>query len=482
MQAADLSAAFTGEALRATAPLLAITGGVFAALLADLAPRLGRVREAVFLATLVVAGAFEVALLRAPIPSAVLSGSYVADRASASWGLLFLASALVAWFFGRRYYREEKPFLGEHDALMLCSVGGMMLMAGARDLLSFFIGLELLSVPLYALAGFQRQRERSVEAGLKYFMLGAFSAGLFLYGAALVYAATGVIRIDELAAMGAEAGPMLYVGLGLVAASLFFKASLFPFHFWVPDVYQGSPTPVTAFMATGTKAAAFAFLLNVTPALPVEASRSIALVALLTMAVGNLGALVQGNLKRMLAYSSVAHAGTMLLVVAAALVSDGALYEDAVSAALFYAAAYVFTAGGAFGLIALLEQGGERFTELDSLRGLARRRPGVAAAMALFVLSLGGIPATGGFLGKYLVFAVVVRAGMVPVAVAGILLSVIALGYYLRIVVAMYMQPEPEGASAPAGNVLPASVGAVVCVCMVIALGILPGPFLDWLR
>jgi NADH-quinone oxidoreductase subunit N len=474
----SLSEVFTAEALRATAPLLIVSIGIMLALVVDIVPVLAPGRAAVVLATLVVAGASEVSLFAAPQAAPVLGGGFLADRATAAWGLLFLCSALVAWFFGRRYYREERAFLMEHDILMLCAVVGMMLMAGAQDLLSFFIGLELLSVPLYALAGFQRHLSRSVEAGLKYFMLGAFSAGLFLYGAALCYAATGDVRIEALAQ--ADLGePMLAVGVALIAASLFFKASIFPFHFWAPDVYQGSPTPVTVFMATGTKAAAFAFLLNMTPALPVSATATLSVLALATMAIGNLGALVQSDLKRMLAFSSVAHAGVMLLLIAGTVASGGELRADAVDAGLFYMAAYVFTAGGAFGLIALLEAGGERFTQLDSLRGLARRRPGVAAAMALFVLSLGGIPATGGFLGKYLVFSLAVRADLIAVAVIGILLSVVALGYYLRVVVAMYMQPEDEAAPAPTASFLPASIGAVVCAAMVLVLGLLPGLLLD---
>lgn len=482
MDAASFEGLVTGDALRALAPLLAVSLGVMVALLAELVPALARARAFVFPGTLVVALIAGLALLSDPVAEPVFAGSYLGDAASAAWGLSFVAAGALAWAFGRRYYREEAPFLAEHDVLILCSVAGMMLMAGAQDLLTFFVGLELLSVPLYALAAFRRAREASVEAGLKYFMLGAFSAGLFLYGAALLYAASGTITLAELPAR-VSGSTMGLAGVGLVAASLLFKASVFPFHFWAPDVYQGSPTPVTAFMATGTKAAAFAFLLNLAPTFPRASAGTIAALAIATMAVGNLAALVQTDLKRMLAYSSVAHAGTLLLLVPAVVVGGEALSEDAVRAAIYYAVAYVFTAGGAFGLIAWLESDGERFTRLDALRGLAKRRPAMAAAMALFMLSLGGIPLTGGFLGKYLVFAALVRAELFVVAIPAVLLSVVALGYYLRVVVALYMQPEPEGQEPPSAKILSASIGAGACAAMVVLLGILPqlllGPLKD---
>lgn len=464
-----------GEALQAIAPILALTGGVILLLLADVLPGLSVLRRPVFLLSILVAAAFEVHLTRA-VPYIAFEGSFGAGPTSAAWGLLFLASALIAWGFAQKYYREESAFQTEHDVLMLSSTMGMMLMAGAQDLLVFFIGLELLSVPLYTLAAFRRARRESVEAGLKYFVLGAFAAAIYLFGAALLYAGTGSISLVELRAIGAN-GPLALTGVALVAASLFFKISVFPFHLWVPDVYQGSPTPVTALMATGTKAAGFAFLLNASFLLPSSASPMVALIAVLTMAAGNFGALMQTDVKRMLAYSGVAHAGTLLLAVAGDLAGDPER-NGAVHAALFYMGAYVFTAGGAFGLVALLESEGQAVT-IDSLRGLAKTRPGVAAAMALFMLSLGGIPATGGFLGKYLVFSVAVRADMIGVAVIGVLLSVIALGYYLRVVVAMYMQPASEETKAVVPSRYASLFAAAACAAMVILLGVLPGWFLS---
>ncbi len=485
MTTQDLAATFDRllgpESAVATAPMLALGVGVLAFLIVDLFRTLGRLRPLVFLASVGTSFALELRILFADeVPGVVLDGSLHADHTTAIWGLLFLAGTLLAWIYSAGYYRhQDKPFKAEHDALMLTAPVGMMLMVGAGDLIVFFVGLEVLSIPLYALAAFRRARTDSVEAGLKYFVLGTFAAGFFLYGAALLYAATGHVSIDALAAADLSS-PMALAGAAFVAASVFFKVSVFPFHLWVPDVYQGSPTPVTALMATGTKAAAFGFLIHAAGILPASAAGTVAAIALVTMAAGNLGALAQEDLKRMLAYSGVAHAGTLLLVVAGAL----ALEERtaALNAALVYMAAYVFTATGAFGLVALLEADGDRFTKLESLRGLARTRPGTAAALALFMLSLGGIPATGGFLGKWFVFSVLVDADMVGVAVIGVLFSVVALGYYLRVIVAMYMQPPVEG-KAPPTTVRPltAGVATLACATMVLLLGVLPGWYLGWL-
>ena len=471
---------FDEQAWLAVAPMIALSAGVCLLLLLDVvagaAPAILRARAPLLLASVVAACAFEIRALGTPAAK-VLDGTLAAGGTIPWWGLLLLASLLVAWGIGRGYYREEQKFLIGHDCLMLSATVGMMLMAGAQDLIVFFVGLELLSVPLYALASFQRSRSTSVEAGVKYFVLGAFASGIFLYGAALLYAGTGTVSLDRLREVGAGS-PLALAGAALLAGSLFFKVSVFPFHLWVPDVYQGSPTPVTALMATGTKAAGFAFLLSVAFLLPREALGIVVAIALATMAAGNLGALVQTDLKRMLAWSGIAHAGTILLGIAAGLAGDP-VRGGVESATIFYLAAYVFTAGGAFGIVAKLESETGRAVTFDSLRGLAKTRPGVAAAMAAFMLSLGGIPATGGFLGKYLVFSVAVRAGLVAAAVVGVLLSVVALAYYLRVIVAMYMLPateeQPSGESRP----WPSLFAATACAAAVIALGVLPGFLLE---
>ena len=475
---AVFEALFDPAASAATAPMLALGVGLVLFLLCDVIDFLRPARGLAFVGSIALSLFLELRILEmARVPGAVLDGTLIADRATALWGCIFLAATFLAWLYSIGYYRENRPFKPEHDALMLTAPVGMMLMVGAGDLIVFFIGLELLSIPLYSLAAFRRARTDSVEAGLKYFLLGSFSSAIFLYGAALLYAATGTVSIAELAA--ADLSETLPVaGISLVTASLFFKVSIFPFHLWVPDVYQGSPTPVTALMATGTKAAAFGFLVvQVTPLLPAAGATTVALLALATMALGNLGALVQENTKRMLAYSGVAHAGTLLLVVAAGMA--GADADGVLRAALYYLGAYLFTAMGAFGLLSLLESDGVRFTRLDSLRGLARSRPGIAAAMSLFMLSLGGIPATGGFLGKWFVFSVLIDADMIGVAVLAALLTVVALGYYLRVIVLMYMQPSPDGEPGPtASRPLTAGLATVVCAAFVLATGLLPALFL----
>ena len=472
-------------ALQALAPLLALCGGALLLLLADILPGLSKLRSPLFLATIAVAGWFAWGNLSAPAGGHIF-GSFQHSPALSNWTLIFLASALIGWAVAQCYYQhEEANFLAEHDVLILVATAGMVLMAGSGDLLTFFVGLETLSVPLYTLSGFRRAQRESVEAGLKYFILGAFAAGMFLYGAALVYAATGSISIEGIRSAGAALGsPLALAGFALIAGSLFFKISVFPFHLWVPDVYQGAPTPVTAFMATGTKAAAFAFLLSLMgtsaggskPLLPESAALVFAWIAVITMGVGNLGALVQSDLKRMLAYSGIAHAGTMLLAIASG-------WHDtqpggAQNAILYYMGAYVFTAGGAFGLIAWLESEGAPVT-MDSIKGLAQRRPLIAAALALFMLSLGGMPPLGGFWGKYLVFSCAVRADMIPLAVIGVLMSVIALGYYLRVIINMYMQPSASTSQHPLAARTGSLLAVGVCSVMVLVLGLMPRWFLD---
>jgi len=475
MSAEAFNQLFNGAAGLAVSPLITLSIGVVLLLVVEITPSIRQLRPVVFLGS-ILAAIWCQALVFADAPGLVLDGTFMADRASAAWGMIFLCSTLIAWAFGQRYYKVNKTFLGEHDTLMLCTPIGMMMMASAMNLIVFFIGLELLSIPLYCLAAFRRSRNDSVEAGLKYFVLGAFAVAFFLFGSSLVYTATGTLSLVELRSVEALA-PIGVVGIGLMLASLFFKISVFPFHLWVPDVYQGSPTPVTTLMATGTKAAAFAFLLNMTFLLPGTSATIVGFIAILTMAVGNLGALVQKDLKRMLAYSGIAHAGTVLLVVAGAIAGDPAHHEA--QAAIYYMAAYVFTAGGAFGLLSWLEADGEHFTSIDSLRGLAGRRPKTAAALTLFMLSLGGIPATGGFLGKWFVFSVAVRADLIGFALAGVLLSVVALGYYLRVVVALYMEPEPEGQAPPLTQRMSAAFATGVCALMVLVLGLLPGLVID---
>ena len=478
MNPETLQTLFDEAALVALRPMLVLGIGLLALLIAGVFDALRPARGPLVLVTLLLTLLAEFRIFTTE-PGLVFDATLVANRTTALWGSLFVLAALFAWLFSRHYYRgEDRAFETEHDTLLLATPIGMMLMAGAMDLLVFFIGLELLSIPLYALAAFRRNRAHSVEAGIKYFLLGAFAAAFFLFGSALLYNGTGTLSLVELAAADLST-PLCSTGIALIAASLFFKISVFPFHLWVPDVYQGSPTPITALMATGTKAAAFAFLLNATFLLPQGTALSVAIIAILTLAVGNLGALVQEDAKRLLAYSGIAHAGTLLLPIAATIATGGALHDASVRAALFYLGAYLFTAAGAFGLLALVEKESDGSITVASLRGLGERRPALAAALAWFMLSLGGLPLTGGFLGKWFVFATLVEAEMYAIAVVAVLLSVIAFAYYLRIVVAMYMQPAEERSSTPVARRFPTAVAAAVCAALVLWMGVLPGWFLD---
>lgn len=474
---------FTSDAGRAIAPMVALTAGILVLLVCELFDSLAKIKPAVVLGSILAAGWASAQLwYHVPVEgevTRVLGGTFLVTRQVGVWSLVFLAATLVAWMQSRKYYKVEAPFIGEHDILLLTAPIGMMMMAGAQDLITFFIGLELLSIPLYCLAAFRRVRNDSVEAGLKYFVLGAFGVAMFLYGSALLYTATGTMSLEGLRMSPDLSTPLARTGAALMLGSLFFKASIFPFHLWVPDVYQGSPTPVTALMATGTKAAAFAFLLNASFLIPVSAATLVGILAVATLAAGNFGALMQTDLKRMLAWSGIAHAGTLLFTVAAAAAGGGALDQAATQAAILYMAAYVFTAGGAFALLSWMEADGEHHTSIDALRGLGTRRPGMAAGMTLFLLSLGGIPATGGFIGKFFVFGTALRADMIGLSIVGILLSVVALGYYLRVVVAMWMQPAPDGQAPPMTD-RPWSAACVgFCAAMVLAIGILPGFLTD---
>lgn len=453
-------------------PLLTLVAGtILCFLLGAFAPKN---RHAPSLAFLAIAGAFALQgqLWKTGAGSA-FRGLLLADSSYQILGASFLLLTAIAWGFSVSYLRDDEP-RSEFYGLLLLAPAGMMLMAGAQNLLLLFLGIEILSIPLYLLCAFRHGRDESVESGLKYFLLGAFAAAFLLLGIALLYAATGSVDLIAIRAaaetLAADRQLLLRGGLAMLAIGLLFKASLAPFHFWTPDVYEGAPTPVTALMAAGTKAAAFAALLHIAPMFTGNFRSGLIAAALLTLVIGNFGALLQNNLKRMLAYSSVAHAGVLLIGVLAFPAA-----ESAREAVLFYLIAYGFTVVGAFGCLAALQaQEGEHVAELDNLRGLSRRRPWQALALTLFLLSLGGMPPTAGFLGKYLVFAAAIDAEMTWLAVAGILFSVVALGYYLRIIVAMYMLPSASKASAPSSSDWQSRLATVAAALAVLAFGIQP--------
>ncbi len=383
------------------------------------------------------------------------------------------AAALVV-LISTDYLRRAGAESGEYYALVLFATAGMMLLAVAGDLIVVFLALELMSLSLYVLAGVFKARLASGEASMKYFLLGAFASSFLLYGIALVFGAAGTTNLDGIAAAGARGrDPLFLLGLGLLLVGFGFKISSVPFHMWAPDVYQGAPTSVTALIATGSKAAAFAALMRVLlSAFRVQQADWTALLwalAALTMTVGNVVAIAQSNLKRMLAYSSIAHVGYMLV----GLVAGG---MEGPAAVLFYLLTYTFTTVGAFGVITLCERAGEEAVEVADYAGLARRHPLLAAVLGLFLLSLIGIPPLAGFLGKFYVFSAAVRTGYLGLVVIAVLNSAVAAYYYLRVIVYMYMR-EPDGAPTVYAPSFAAGLALAIALIAIVLLGLRPEPF-----
>jgi NADH-quinone oxidoreductase subunit N len=387
-------------------------------------------------------------------------------------------AAALAVLLSIDYLRRNGIESGEYYALVLMSTSGMLLLASAGDLLVVFLGIELMSLPLYVLAGLFKTRLAAGEASMKYFLLGVFATTFLLYGTALIFGATGATNFDRIAAAAAArpSDALITVGLGLLLVGFGFKISSVPFHMWAPDVYEGAPTSITAFIATGSKAAALGALLRVlTVALKaVQPDWTVILwaVAAVTMTAGNVIAIAQSNLKRMLAYSSVAHVGYMLV----GLVAGGVPGAGAV---LYYLLAYTFTTIGAFGVILMLvERAGEEAVDVRDYAGLARRHPLLAATLSLFLLSLIGIPPLAGFVGKFYLFGSAVRAGYLWLTVVGVLNSAIAAYYYLRVIVYMYMR-EPDTTAARLAPTFAGSLALVIAAVGIVLLGLVPAPFVD---
>jgi NADH-quinone oxidoreductase subunit N len=386
-------------------------------------------------------------------------------------------AAALAVLLSIDYLRRNGIESGEYYALVLMSTSGMLLLASAGDLLVVFLAIELMSVPLYVLAGLFKTRLAAGEASMKYFLLGAFATAFLLYGVALIFGATGATNFDRIAAAAAArpSDALVTLGLGLLLVGFGFKISSVPFHMWAPDVYEGAPTSITALIATGSKAAAFGALLRVlTVALKAAQPDWTVLlwaIAVVTMTVGNVIAIAQSNLKRMLAYSSVAHVGYMLV----GLVAGGVPGAGAV---LYYLLAYTFTTAGAFGAILMVERGGEEAVDVRDYAGLARRHPVLAATLALYLLSLIGIPPLAGFVGKFYLFGSAVRAGYLWLTVVAVLNSAIAAYYYLRVIVYMYMR-EPDGAGAKVATSFAGGLALAIAAVGIVLLGVAPAPFVD---
>jgi NADH-quinone oxidoreductase subunit N len=392
---------------------------------------------------------------------------------------IVLVSAAGTILLSLGYLERELLLAPEYYPLILLATAGMMFLSGAEDLIVLFLGLEVMSVAVYVLAGYNRGNASSAEAALKYFLIGAFASGFLLYGIALAYGATGTTNLSLIGAQlaGGQLSLMAALGLGLLLIGFGFKVAAVPFHMWAPDVYDGAPTPVTAFMATGVKAAAFTALVRVLmegfPSAHGLWQPVIAGLAIASMVIGNLVALAQPTLKRMLAYSSIAHAGYLLVAV-----WPGTRFGS--GAVLLYLAAYGLTTLASFGFLAALGRGGERDVTYDDIAGLAVRRPWIALGLGICMLSLLGFPGTFGFIGKWYILSAVVAEGQVILPVVLVLTSVISAGYYLPVIMAMYMKAPPSEESYHGVRLSPAAAGAIaVSVVVVILLGFWPGGALD---
>lgn len=462
-------------------PLLFLSAWACALLLVDLAVPPARKAWTAILALVGLAIAAALVVIRWPAGegSTAFAGMLAVDGFAAFLHLVVLASAAVGVVLARNHLPRLGIERGEAYSLLLFSVAGTMLMASAADLIVVFLGLELLSIPLYVLSGLARPEAKSEESALKYFLLGAFASGFLVYGIALAYGATqttNLARVAQALVGASTSDPLLLAGAGLILVGLGFKVAAVPFHMWTPDVYEGAPSAVTAYMSVGAKVGGVAALLRVfgaaLPDLAVHWTPVMVAVAALTMIVGNVVAIAQRNVKRLLAYSSIAHAGYLLM----ALPTNGgpAQAEAAAGSALFYLLAYAATNLGAWAVVMALERAEGKGLDIGDYAGLGTRRPAMALAMAAFMLSLTGLPPTAGFVAKVYVFRVALEAGQIGLAIVGVLTSLVSAYYYLRIVMIMYMQPgEPQVVARPS---LSAAIGVTALVTLV--LGVLPGPLL----
>jgi NADH-quinone oxidoreductase subunit N len=473
-------------------PLIVVAGWACLVLLAD---ALGRNRSArlwplAVLGLLVALGVCVSSWIQHPKPvTDLFGGMLVWDRYALFFDVTFILAGLLTLLLAGPYLAEHRFAFGEFHSLVLLSITGMMLLVHAGDFVVLLIGLETMSLGVYSLVASWAGNKKSAEAGIKYFVMGAVASAFLIYGIALLYGATGETNLLRLAGKaGAMQGSKLYlVGMFMVMGALAFKVALVPFHGWAPDAYEGAPTPVTGFMAAAVKAAAFGILFRLfTVVFGHEGfvfgfagwSDIFEWLAILTMTLGNVAALRQANVKRMLAYSSIAHAGYIMVGVIAA----GVLVDERGASVLYYLLAYTVTTLGAFGVVAWLGSHQSERVGLDSWAGLASRHPAAAAAMTLFMLSLAGIPPTAGFFAKFYLFkAALAHPGLIPLVIVAVLNSVVSIYYYLRPVVAMYFHDEPEDAEAPK----PLTSGAVtlaltVCAILVLMLGLLPGQYLAW--
>lgn len=399
-------------------------------------------------------------------------------------GAIFLLGAILTVMLSLGYLGRERILVPEYYVLILLATVGMLVMGGGTDLIVIFVGLELMSISIYVLAGINRRSVFAAEAAIKYFLLGAFASGFFLYGVALIYGATGTTNLTEIhlqiVGLGLQTNAMLLIGIGLLLIGFGFKIAAVPFHMWAPDVYDGAPTPITAYMATAVKAAGFAALVRIMihalGTADVAWQAVIWWLAVITMVGGNIIALAQTQLKRMLAYSSIGHAGYLLVAVA----SGG---EFGAAAFLFYITAYTLMTVGAFAVLTAIGRNGEREVRIDDLSGLASQRPWLAFAMTVFMLSLLGFPGTAGFIGKWYILSAIVQSDQLLLAVILVLASVVSAGFYLPVVMVMYMKPATSDDAHGAVNIMGAARAVVVGATVLLLLfGVWPNRAMDLAR
>ncbi|MDB4982461.1 MAG: proton-translocating NADH-quinone oxidoreductase, chain [Myxococcales bacterium] len=423
----------------------------------------------------------------AATPASHFQGMLVVDRMALYLDGAFLIAAALTLLFSPPYLREQGFEFGEFYALVLFGAAGMMMVVHATHFVSLLIGIETMSLAAYVLTGSWRRSLKSAEGAIKYFLMGAFATGFLVYGMAMIYGTTGgELSYGGIASKVASASksPLFYLGEYFILIALAFKVAAVPFHMWAPDTYEGAPTPVTGFMAAGVKAAAFGGILRLmtdvfgSPVLVFDSTgwaSILSVLAAITMTLGNLAALRQENVKRLLAYSSISHAGYLLLGVVAA----GLGVASAKPAVLFYLVGYTFTTLGAFGVVAWIGNRKDERLLVDDWAGLASARPAVALAMTIFLLSLGGVPPTGGFFGKFYLFKAAMESPQLTwLVVVGVLNSVVSVYYYLRIIVAMYF----KDASRPLAPTDAASMraGLLITAIAVVLLGLFPGTFVEW--
>ncbi len=485
-----------GEQLLRMLPYLVLAAGALLVMLVDAFVKSLRKDHLSMLTLLVLLGAAVAEGLGAPTESDLMSGMLAVGAFTHFFNLLLLAIAMLTTVYATSLYDRDGRFRAEVYPLTLFATLGMMLMVAATDLMSLFLALETMSLSVYVLVAGNRGSLRSSEAGFKYLILGAFASAMLLMGMALLYGQAGDTSYAAVgAALSADGGgPLAAVACGLILVAFGFKLAMVPFHMWTPDVYEGAPVYVTGFMATGVKAAATAALLRfvwlLLPTLAEVWFPLLSVLAVLTMTIGNLIALSQDGIKRMLAYSSIAHAGYLLLGVLAVL-NTGRSAEAATrtvevagaagGAVLFYLVVYALMNLGAFGVVAYLSR--DRRTEADAISGyagLSRRRPLAAATLAVFLFSLAGIPPAGGFVAKFYLFDAVVKAGLLPLALWGVVNSLLSVYYYLRVIVVMYMKPA-EG-ELHEGRSWEVAFSAVVLALLVLAVGVLPGSLFEAAR